>query len=110
MGFPLGPTLASAFLCFHEKKWIENCPLEFISFTYRRYVDDCFLVLKKRDLMINSLTTSTHDIVINPSLWNRKLRASCLFWILSSLKPPVASVQMYRGKEHIHTYRFIFDL
>ena len=29
MGSPLGPTLANAFLCFYEKKWLEHCPEEF---------------------------------------------------------------------------------
>ena len=26
MGSPLGPHLANAFLCHHEKTWIDNCP------------------------------------------------------------------------------------
>ena len=26
MGFPLGPTLANAFLCHFEKKWLLECP------------------------------------------------------------------------------------
>ena len=29
MGSPLGPTLASAFLCFHEQIWLNECPDEF---------------------------------------------------------------------------------
>lgn len=29
VGSPLSPTLADAFICFHEEKWIENCPSEF---------------------------------------------------------------------------------
>ena len=29
LGFPLGPTLAYVFLCFHEKFWLQNCPSEF---------------------------------------------------------------------------------
>ena len=29
MGSPLGPTLANAFLCFDEKKWLEQCPEKF---------------------------------------------------------------------------------
>ena len=29
MGFPLGPTLANAFLCFYEKNRLEKCPPEF---------------------------------------------------------------------------------
>ena len=29
MGSPLGPTLANAFLCYYEKKWLDNCPIHF---------------------------------------------------------------------------------
>ena len=29
MGSPLGPTLANAFLVYHEKNWLEHCPLEY---------------------------------------------------------------------------------
>ena len=25
MGSPLGPTLANAFLCYHEKRWLDKC-------------------------------------------------------------------------------------
>ena len=28
MGSPLGPTLANAFLCYHEKRWLDKCPEE----------------------------------------------------------------------------------
>ena len=44
MGNPLGPTLANAFLSFHEKTWLQNCPLEFRPKFYRRYVDDIFVL------------------------------------------------------------------
>ena len=37
---PLGPTLANAFLCFYERKSLEECPSEFKPGFYRRYVDD----------------------------------------------------------------------
>ncbi len=46
MGSPLGPTLANAFLCFHEKRWLEDCPVIFKPVMYRRYVDDTFLLFK----------------------------------------------------------------
>ena len=29
VGFPLGPTLANACLVFHEKNWLEHCPVEY---------------------------------------------------------------------------------
>ena len=33
---PLGPTLASAFLCYHEKIWLQNYPSEFKPVISRR--------------------------------------------------------------------------
>lgn len=29
MGYPLKPTLANIFLCYHEKMWLQNCPSDF---------------------------------------------------------------------------------
>ena len=49
MGSPLGPTLANAFLCFYEKKWLEKCPPEFKPVFYRRYADAIFVLLKSTD-------------------------------------------------------------
>ena len=46
MGNPLGPTLANAFLCHHEIKWLDNCPSDFKSIFYRRYVDDTFILFR----------------------------------------------------------------
>ena len=43
---PLGPTLANAFLCFYERKWLEECPSEFKPGFYRRYVDDIFVLFR----------------------------------------------------------------
>ena len=31
MGSSLGPTLANAFLVYHKKNWLENCPLKYRS-------------------------------------------------------------------------------
>lgn len=44
MGLPLGPTLANIFLCFHEQRWLKDCPSEFRPQYFRRYIDDCFLI------------------------------------------------------------------
>ena len=49
MGSPLGPTLANAFFCFYERKWLEKSPLEFKPVFYRRYVDDIFVLFKSPD-------------------------------------------------------------
>ena len=49
MGSPLGPTLANAFLCFHEQIWLNECPDEFKPVYYRRYVDDIFVLFRSPD-------------------------------------------------------------
>ena len=46
MGSPLGPTLANVFLCYYEKLWLDDCPLEYKPIMYNRYVDDCFLMFR----------------------------------------------------------------
>jgi len=46
MGSPLGPTLANVFLCYHEEKWLSDCPAQFKPSYYRRYVDDVFVLLQ----------------------------------------------------------------
>ena len=38
VGSFLGPTLANAFLCHYEKKWLDNCPIHFKPVIYKRYV------------------------------------------------------------------------
>ena len=48
MGFPLGPTLANVFLCYHEKIWLQNCPSEFKPVIYRKYVDDTLLLFRSK--------------------------------------------------------------
>ena len=49
MGSALGPSLANAFLCFYEQKWLDNCPADFKPIFYRRYMDDTFLIFKKKE-------------------------------------------------------------
>ena len=49
MGSPLGPTLANAFLCHHEKSWLQDCPPEYKPIMYQRYVDDTFLLFRSRE-------------------------------------------------------------
>ena len=48
MGSPLGPTVANAFLCYHEKIWLQTCPSEFKPVICRRYVDDTFLLFRSK--------------------------------------------------------------
>ena len=40
VGSPLGPILANACLCHYEKIWLKECPSQFKSVVYRRYIDD----------------------------------------------------------------------
>ena len=47
MGSPLGPSLANAFLCHHETKWLNGCPDKFKLVFYKRYVDDIFVLFKR---------------------------------------------------------------
>ena len=44
MGSPLSATLANIFLCFHERKLIDEFPLTFKPQFYRRYIDDTFII------------------------------------------------------------------
>ena len=44
MGSPLGPILANAFLCHFEKKWLSECPPDFLPKVFKRYVDDTFVM------------------------------------------------------------------
>ena len=44
MGFRVAPTLANAFLVYHEKNGLEHCPVECRPLFYRRYVDDIFVL------------------------------------------------------------------
>ena len=46
MRLPVVQTLANAFHCFYERKWIDICPLEFNPVCYRRHVDNIFVLLK----------------------------------------------------------------
>ena len=47
MGSPLDPTLANIFLCYHETKWLKNCPISLKPIYYKRYVDDIFVLFEK---------------------------------------------------------------
>ena len=49
MGLPIGPSLANAFLSYHEKNWLKNCPQGFEPVFYQRYVDNIFIIFKSND-------------------------------------------------------------
>ena len=65
MGTPCGPTLANIFLCFHEARWLRDCPNNFKPLMYKRYVDDTFLLFKKHshiELFLNYLNKQHQNI------------------------------------------------
>ena len=43
MGYPLGPSLANAFLAHYEQIWLDDCSDEFKPVYYKRYEDDIFV-------------------------------------------------------------------
>ena len=47
MGYPLGSSLANAFLFHHKTKWLNDCPDKFKPVFYKRYVDDIFVLFKR---------------------------------------------------------------
>ena len=49
MGFPLGLTLANAFLVYHKKNWLEHCQVEYRPLYYRRYIDDIFVLFNSAE-------------------------------------------------------------
>ena len=52
MGSPLGLTLANAFLCHFEKKWLSECPVEFLPNVHKRYADDSFVTFNSYTLLL----------------------------------------------------------
>ena len=74
MGSPLGPTLANVFLCYHQKIWPHNCPCEFKSVIFRRYVYDTLLLFCSKlhhiDKFRNSLNRQHKNIRFNSKIEN----------------------------------------
>ena len=65
MGSCIAPTLANLFLCYHEKKWLDECPVTFKPLIYKRYVDDTFLVFRENDhveLFFNYINNKHNNI------------------------------------------------
>ena len=62
MGSPLGPALANAFLCYHETKWLDECPLAFMPIFFARYVDDIFVLVRSKEhvAMLSQYLSSKH--------------------------------------------------
>ena len=65
MGSPLGPTLANAFLCHYEKTWLNECPSQFKTVVYRRYIDNIFVLFKSKEhvkLFVNYMNSKNKNI------------------------------------------------
>ena len=63
MGSPISCTLANLFLGYYEKKWLDDCPLEFKPKLYKRYVDDTVLIFDNQQQASNFLNylNDKHD-------------------------------------------------
>ena len=72
MGFPLGPTLANAFLCCHEKRWLDKCSEEFKPLFYRRYVNDFLYSSERKNTLNYFLITSIQATKILNLLLKKK--------------------------------------
>ena len=46
MGYPLGPSLANAFLARCKQIWLNDCPDEFKPLYSKRYADDIFVLFR----------------------------------------------------------------
>ena len=62
MGSPLGPTLANAFLCHFEKKWLSECPAEFLPSVYKRYVADIFVTFNSYSQLLKFVNYMKHQL------------------------------------------------
>ena len=73
MAPPLDPTLANAFLVYHEKNWLEHCPVEYRPLYYRRYVDDIFVLFNSVEHLkrFYSYLNSRH-LIISLTIENEK--------------------------------------
>ena len=49
MGTPLRPALANIFMCSFESRWLRDCPNDFKTVFYRRYVHDIFALFSSPD-------------------------------------------------------------
>ena len=61
VGSPLGLTFANAFLCHFEKKWLSECPVEFLSNDYKIYVDDIFVTFNSYSHLLKFVDYMNHQ-------------------------------------------------
>ena len=77
MGYPLGPTFANAFLCHFKKKWLLECPVEFLPNVCKRYVDDIFVTFNSYSQLLKFVDYTNH-ILRSSSL--SKLKKKCFIF------------------------------
>ena len=66
MRSPLGPALVNVFLCHFEEQGMCDCPIDYKPISYRRYVDDTFL------LFSSELHVTKFLNYMNSKHWNIK--------------------------------------
>ena len=84
MGSPIGPTLANAFFCCSERKWLEKCALESKLAFYRRYIGDIFVLFKSTDHLeqfCNYCQTCSNNLLCKTT--------AHLTWPMLSLPKPI---------------------
>ena len=93
MGSPLEPVLANAFLCYHESKWLRECPVASVPIFNKPYVDDIFVLLKYENRVNNLL------FYLNPKHPN--IRFTCE--IEKDRSPMFLDTNVYRGNNRFET-------
>ena len=64
MDSPFGPTQTNIFMCYNQKRWLDNWPHLFKPIIYRRYVDDTFHTFLRSqdvDLFLGLLELMTYQ-------------------------------------------------
>ena len=57
----MGATLANAFLCYYEKKWLRECPETFLPNVYKRYVDHIFVTFNSYSQLLKFVDYMNHQ-------------------------------------------------
>ena len=89
----LGPALANAFLCHHERKCLRKCPVAYAPIFYKRYVDHIFVLLKPEN-HLNNLLFHLHSK--HPNI-------RFTFEIEKDRSPACLDINVYRGNNKLET-------
>ena len=78
MGSSLRPSLANAFLCHHETKWLNDSPNKFKPVFYKRYVDEIFVLFKRPEHVkhFNDYMNSKHKNILLK--WKKRVKRPSL--------------------------------